>query len=488
MEQLISTGLQMMQIDLSIDKESLCVIRALNTISFDDLHKIICHKLSITATTNYTFFLPKSDVLIRKVTRSFDESSEAKIASYVQTGDMILYRIFRSEFHVRFSSMGIVDEAQAMDAKLLITQGKIKNMMRKESVTYRNHLSNTTAKGLYQLCDRLLDYSMFHYYPDHSFLMLHVKGMLQPIFIENQANQFLLYCFQDEESYRRFFCICKDTLPNQSLYKYKQATVIRFAKKPLASFSCHHYHDAYISFLDMQRGWEMDGITEASAKELIIILPLLLQSLQWMKDHPITFSPKREMMHIYEHGNFCKIEMQSFDTMVLPIVAYEKLHNIQPLCEKEKLSTFLELDYRFIRQPHKSDHQERLPYLLSVSALGPHIQSHYEHTFEKEQDIKYAFQDMLLNIIEEHGRPEKIKVKDRYVFSILEDMCHKLDMFVQIDPRLPYMESYYADNNRVIYDMELVEKEPENIKKAVVEQPLQHQYNRKRFKMKGYFN
>ena len=47
MEQLVSTGLQMMQMDLSIDRERLCVIRALNTISFDDLHKIICHKLSV---------------------------------------------------------------------------------------------------------------------------------------------------------------------------------------------------------------------------------------------------------------------------------------------------------------------------------------------------------------------------------------------------------------------------------------------------------
>lgn len=496
MEQTISTGLQMMQIDLSIDAESLCVIRALNTITFDDLHKIICHKISVSPSTSYIFYLPKSEFTFRRVAHSFDHSAMEKIASYIQTGDTIYYRIFRYEFHLRFSSMGIVDEATAMDAKLLVTQSKIKNMIKKENMMNRNSLTRQTAHDLYQICDQLFEHSIFHYFQNQTFLMLHIDNMLQPIYIENQQSQFLLYFFQDEESYRRFFCVYKDTLPNHSIYKYKQATVLRFSKKPLASFKCHRYLDTYISFLDMRRGWEMDGIQEDVGKEMKFILPIVQQSLIWLQEHPIRPLTKFEMLHIYGQQNQVKIEIKKMDAMVIPVVPYDKPQNIEPLLEMKKIDTHLEMDYRFVRQPYKGAKNERLPYLLNVSALGPHIQSHFEHTFEKETDIRHAFQDMLINIIEENGKPNMIKVKDRYIFSILDDLCSQLQIFIQIEPRLPYIDAYYADDNRVIYDMELVEKEPINAdentvtneKKAVVEQPLQHQYNRKRFKMKGYFN
>lgn len=490
MDQLMTTGVQMMQLDLLIDKENLCVIRALNTITFDDLHKIICHKLSVPTTVPYTFYLPKANITVRKVTRSYDVSSTSLIAAYVQTADMIYYRIYNSEFHVRFASMGVVDEKVAMQAKLLVTQTKIKSMIKKENIVYRNQLSKKTAQQLYAMCERLYDGGLFQYLHDHQFLMLHIEDMLQPIYVENQDHQFLMYFFPDEKSYRRFFCVLKDTPPHQSMYKYKHATVLRIAKKPIISLPYHRYKDSFIAFLEMQRGWEMDGINEAAASELRIILSVLERMLiRLHNDNPITIH-KHELMHVYDlpERNTCRIKIAQEESLILPLIPYEQPHNIENLLEKDMVSTYLEMDYHFVRQPHKGVMYEKRPYLLNVSALGPHIHSHYEHMYNSELDIKNAFLDMMVNIIEEHGRPETILVKDRYVYSILNDLCRKLGIFVRIEPKLLQTEAYYADNERVIYDMELVDKVEHNIKRAVIEQPLQHQYSRKTFKMKGYFN
>ncbi len=489
MEQLVSTGLQMMQMDLSIDRERLCVIRALNTISFDDLHKIICHKLSVPVSVSYAFYLPKSELLIRRITRSFEESAASRITSYVQSGDTIYYRIYHSEFHVRFSSVGVVDEESAMEAKLLATQGKIRNMAKKTIIS-RNFISKKSLYALYDLGERLYDGGIFSYLPDKQFLMIHMDDMLQPVYVENKAHQFLLYFFADEESYRRFFCVCKDTLPQQSIYKYKHASVMRISKKPLPTLPYRRYGDSFISFLDMRRGWEMDGISEGAAQELQMILPVLLRALTRMRYEIFRISMRQGILHIYNHArqNMCQVRIQPPETMVLPVIPYEQQHNIDALQGKETLSTFLEMDYHFIRQPYKGNVQQRRAYLLNVSALGPHIRSHYEHIFDKEQNIKNALLDMMINILVEHGRPKTILVKDRYVYSILADLCRKLRIFIQIEPRLLYTEAYFADNERVIYDLEVVEREVQPIKKAAYEQPLQQQYNRKNFKMKGYFN
>lgn len=495
MDQIISTGLQMMQVDLSIKQETLCVIRALNTIKFDDLHKIICHKLSISSSIVYSFFLPKTNIVVRKITRSFDESAMSPLATFVQTGDTIYYRIYNSEIHVRFSSMGIVDEATTIKAKLLVTQSKIKHVLRKENIIYRNEISNYTVQQLYKLSNQLLDNHMYQYFPNQSFLMMHIGNMLQPIYIENQEEQCLLYFFQTEESFRRFVCVFKDTLPNQTIYKYKQATILRFAKNPLAFIASHCYKGTYISFLDMQRGWELDGISEEMAHDFLITLPILLETIYNMREHQMQFHDKRKILHIYDIPQQpIKLEMKSFETMILPIVPYEVQHNILALLEIEFVETYIEIDYRFIRQLSTGSKDERNAYLLNVSAVGPSFQSHYEQPFEKEEDVRNAFLDLMVSVIEENGRPQVIKVKDRYVYSLLNDICQKLNIFVQIEPRLLYLEAYYTDNKRVIYDMETtgnqmeLKNSPVTIKKAVDEQPLQHQYSRKRYKMKAYFN
>lgn len=496
MNQVVSTGLQMMQVEVSIDQETLFIIRALNTINFDDLHKIICHKLAISSSLVYSFYLPKSETNVRLLTRSFDVSSTAKLAAYIQTGDMIYYRIYNSEFLIRFSSMGIVDEATAMQAKLLVTQSKIKHVLKKENITYRNEISNFTLKHLFKLAEQLFTERIYQYLPDHSFLMIHVNDMLQPIYVENQDDQFLLYFFQDEESYHRFVCVLKDTLPNQSVYKYKQANVLRFAKQPTNNVINHCCDDTYISFLDLQRGWELDCVSEEMAQDFFIVLPILLEAVRNMRNHNFQFSEKQGILHIYDLSNCpIRIEVKPYENLVLPILPYKAMHNIDVLLDTKIIDTYLEIDYRFIKDSHKAVKKVRKPCLLNVSAIGPSIQSHYEHSFEKEEDIRNAFLDMLVSIIEENGRPQVIKVKDRYVYSLIDDMCAKLGIFVKIEPRLLYIEAYYVDIPQVIYNLEseeipftMMENPQQPIKKAVSEQPLQHQYSRKRYKMKAYFN
>lgn len=445
----------MIQIDMTLTSEIKYTIEGNYSISFHELHNVICRELMLDETQSYSFYLPKLQMDIRQVLRSSSISSKTPLLSIIQVGDDLLYYYKEAKYRLRIRSLGERINEPNLKLHLMRAQMKLSASSSKDIVLPRNQLNPQAKDILFKIATDLFKDEIFEYFMNGSLLVYHVRDELYYVFIENTISNYQILFFDSEASFQRYLCVKKDSLPYANIDKYKEGTSLTYSRYSQPNLPYIKISNTYITYQHHKRGYPTDQVGNEESISLFIYLQILSTALKKMKIFPISYDSLHQAMHIFFDETTKKSDIRIYPLIYKPLVAQanNKKNNLAQLLKIHKSEDAFELDY--VLQNQQKHFDKNLRYPMSIHAICANAVTLVKRvvTYHTETDIINILQDLFMDVIEQHGRFKVLIVKERYVYSILVRLCQKLQMEIRICPNLPYIEQAFTTRKRPHYNM-----------------------------------
>ncbi len=424
--------------------------------TFAELHYEICERIHLHPESFYRFYLPKLRISMRDIPRSKDLSSDEQLLMFLTVGDDCYYQNQNQRVRLKIRSIGEAIEKINIERDMRRAYASLAETVIKNTYMKRNRVQRDNLTLLYGLASDLLQNQVQRVLPDQSTLVFNLKGnhLIAFCVVTQARDQIEYFFFPDQKSFSCYVLARQDPyLPNMHREKYKDGMTMVFSRKPLKEsettkpYNSQMYveHSCYVYFYDVKRGYDIDVVNNAQAKELMRYLVALQKALVKIKAFRMDFFDTNSSLYIGYNPHTKKTLLQKGPKAVLALndLPYENQENIAKLqCYRHTIEN-VELDYfLFVRQPIKNK-DERGRYLVEGVCVGNKARRVRSDTFENNEQIAHMMQDLLLDMIEIIGLPQRVLVRDRCVYSYIHDFCARLSIEVAIYARLPKVDAFH---------------------------------------------
>ena len=452
----VQDELQVITVDIMNEDRWIATLTCDFDTTFDNLHYMICDQIHLHAQSFYRFYLPKLRLSLRDIPRSKDVDSSQQLLMFLTVGDDCYYQNHNQRLRLKIRSIGKAIEAINLERDMRRAYAALAETVRKSSYMKRNRIQRENLTLLYGLASDLLQNQVQRVLPDQSTLVFNLKGnhLISFCVVTQAKDQIEFFFFPDQESFSCYVMARQDAyLPGIHREKYKDGMTMVFSRKPLKEsevtrpYNSQMYveHSCYVYFYDVKRGYEIDIVNNTQAKELMRYLVALQKALVKIKAFHTDFFDPKSSLYIGYNPHTKKTLLQKGPKAVIQLndFLYENADNIAKLQQFRHTIETVELDYfLFVRQPVKNK-DERAGYLVEGVCIGNHTRRVRSDAFENNEQIAHMMLDLLLDMIEAIGLPQRILVRDRCVYSYVHDFCTKLSIEVAIYARLPKVDAFH---------------------------------------------
>lgn len=424
--------------------------------TFTELHYDICETIHLHPESFFRFYLPKLRISLRDLPRSKDLSSEESLLMFLTVGDDCYYQNQNQRVRLKVRSIGEAIEKINIERDMRRAYASLAETVMKNTYMKRNRVQRDNLTLLYGLASDLLQNQVQRVLPDQATLVFNLKGNHLICFcvVTQLRDQIEYFFFPDQKSFSSYVMARQDPyLPNMHREKYKDGMTMVFSRNPLKEsevtkpYNSQMYveHSCYVYFYDVKRGYDIDVVNNTQAKELMRYLVALQKALVKIKAFRMDFIDANSSLYIGYNPHTKKTLLQKGPKAVTALddVPYENEENIAKLQSYRHTIETVELDYfLFVRQPIKNK-DERGRYLVEGVCVGNKVRRLRSDTFENNEQIAHMMVDLLLDMIELIGLPQRILVRDRCVYSYIHDFCAQIGIEIAIYARLPKVDAFH---------------------------------------------
>lgn len=457
----IQSELHEIDIDLCNEDQLVLTLSCSFETTFAELHYLICQKVHLHPKSAYRFYIPKLQLSLRTIPRSKDFQSNKRLLSLLDIQDDFYYQNRNQRLRLRVRSIGEQIDKIHIERDMRRAYASLQTTLLQNTRLKRNRIQRENLTLLYGLANDLLQNQVQRLLNDQTSLVFNLKGnhLLSYCLITQTRDQIEYFFFPDQGSYSRYALVKQDSyIPGIHREKYKDGMAVVFSKKPLKEtemtkpFNSQMYveHSCYVYFYDVTRGYEVDVVGNTQAKQLMRYLVALQKALIKLKTFQPDFKPQNKALYIgyNPHTKATLLQQGPKISLRLPQAAYTNIDNIVLLQQLPRSIESVELDYFMVEKQPLQHKDERYRFIVEAICIGKGNRCVRKEAYESHEQIEHLLVDVLLDMVERDGLPQKIIVREQCVHAAIQDFCKQLGMDIAIYARLPKIDAYHQARSK----------------------------------------
>lgn len=457
----IQSDLHEIDIDLCNEDQLILPVSCSFETTFDELHYLICQKVHLHPRSAYRFYIPKLRLTLRSIPRSKDSRSDRELLSLLDIGDDFYYQNRNQRLRLKMRGIGEQIEKIHIERDMRRAYAALQNTVLRSTRLKRNRIQRENLTLLYDLANDLLQHQVQRLLSDQTSLIFNLKGnhLMAYCLITQTRDQIEYFFFPDQMSYIRYALVRQDAyLSGIHKEKYKDGTAVVFSKKQLKEteltkpYNSQMYveHSCYVYFYDVKRGYEVDVVNNTQAKEFMRYLVALQKALIKLKTFRMDFNGRNAALYIGYNPHTKATLLQQGPKIPLRVAQreYDNVDNIVILQQYPRSIDTYELDYLMNEKQPLQQKDERYRYIVEAVCSGKNGRSKRLEPYESQDQIDQLLVDVLLDVIEKDGLPQKVIVREQCVYAAINSFCKQLGIEIAVYARLPKTDAYYQANKK----------------------------------------